>query len=92
MKIAAVVREDYTLYLEDDQGFYFIHCDCRRWTKTVRKNMAVDLEKIQKSDIYAIHDAADDKHAKFLKIFGFAFLQDFAGLDGQPRQIYVRRA
>lgn len=92
MKVPVAVCEDYTLFLEDDSGFSFIHCDCARWTNTVRKRMLADLASIQKQDIYAIHEVCDRKHAKFLDLFGFKFLKDFAGLDGQHRQIYVRRA
>ena len=48
-----------------------------------------DLVKLQKDDLYAIHEIGD---AKFLKLFGFEFLEDFVGADNKPRQTYVRRA
>jgi hypothetical protein len=53
--------------------------------------MLADLVSIQKQDVFAIHEMGDKKHAKFLGLFGFEFLQDFVGLDGQHRQIFVRR-
>ena len=56
----------------------------------VRKQMLADLVRIQKQDLYAVHDIGDEKHKKFLALFDFQFLQDFVGLDGQNRQIYVR--
>jgi hypothetical protein len=52
--------------------------------------MLADLVRIQKQDLYAVHDIGDEKHKKFLALFDFQFLQDFVGLDGQNRQIYVR--
>jgi hypothetical protein len=85
------VCKDYTLFFEYDKGFCFIHCDCTRWTNTVRKRMLKDLVNIQKQDIYAIHEILDKKHAKFLELFKFKFLKDFVGLDGQCRQLYIRR-
>jgi hypothetical protein len=92
VKTPVVASDDYTLYLEDYNGFEFIHCDCRRWTNEVRKRMLDDLVKLQKDDLYAIHEIEDAKHEKFLKLFGFKFLEDFVGADGKARQTYVRRA
>lgn len=92
MKTPVAVNDDYTLYLEDYNGFSFIHCDCRRWTKTVKHRMYEDLIAVQKEDLYAIHEIGDSKHEKFLKLFGFEYLEDFVGADNKPRQIYVRRA
>ena len=54
--------------------------------------MSEDLVKIQTNDLYAIHEIEDRKHEKFLKLFGFQFLEDFVGADGKARQTYVRRA
>lgn len=92
MKIPVVVCQEYTLYLEDYKGFLFIHCDCRHWSKTVKKKMFEDLVAIQKEDLYAIHEISDRKHEKFLKLFGFEYLEDFVGVDNKTRQTYVRRA
>lgn len=91
MKLPVAVCEDYTLFFEDDHGFCFIHCDCVKWSNSVRKRMLADLVSVQKQDVFAVHEIGDKKHAKFLSLFGFKFLQDFVGLDGQNRQIYVRR-
>lgn len=92
MKTPVAVNDDYTLYFEDYNGFVFIHCDCHRWTKTVKRKMFDDLIAIQKEDLYAIHEIGDSKHEKFLKLFGFEYLEDFVGADNKPRQTYVRRA
>ena len=90
MKTPVVVNDDYTLYIEHHAGVQFIHCDCYRWTKTVKLRMIEDLN--QMSDLYGIHEIGDKKHEKFLATLGFKFFKDFVGLDGKPRQIFVRRA
>ena len=91
MKVPVAVCDDYTLFFEEDEGFCFIHCNCVRWTNSVRKRMLIDLTDIQKRDLYAIHEVRDKKHAKFLDLFEFKFLKDFVGLDGLHRQLYIRR-
>jgi hypothetical protein len=91
IKHPVIERDDYTLFFEYDKGFCFIHCNCIKWTKTIKKQMLSDLLMLQKEDIFAIHEIDDKKHAKFLALFDFKFLKDFVGLDGLSRQIYVRR-
>lgn len=94
MKTPVVVKNDYVVYFEDDCGFTFIHCDCMRWSKSVRKELKVDLDCLFKSynkDVYAIHEIDDAKHEKFVGIFGFDYLKDFVGMDGKARQMFVRR-
>lgn len=92
MKTPVAERDEYTLYLESYNGFKFIHCDCNKWTKTVKRKMYEDLIAVQTEDFYAIHEIDDAKHEKFLKLFGFEFLEDFVGADNKARQTYVRRA
>jgi len=65
-----------------------------RWSKTVKKQLKIDFDKLfkfYKKDIYAIHEIGDAKHKKFVSIFGFEYLKDFVGLDGNARQFFVRR-
>lgn len=90
MKTPVVVNDDYTLYIEHHAGVQFIHCDCHRWSKTVKLRMIDDLKKMD--DLYAIHEIGDKKHAKFLGLLEFEFFKDFMGLDNKPHQIFVRRA
>lgn len=94
MKILVINNNDYIVFLENDCGFTFIHCDCVRWTKKVKKSLLGDFKKlfeIHRNDIYAIHEIGDVKHNKFLGIFEFKYLKDFVGTDGKLRQIFVRR-
>lgn len=95
MKIEMIKSEDYKVYFEYDHGFTFIHCECLKWNKKVKKNLQNDFDALCKNhnqDIYAIHEIDDKKHKKFVSFFGFKYLKDFVGLDGKMRQIFVRRA
>jgi hypothetical protein len=40
VKIPVIYNNDYIVFLENDCGFTFIHCDCVRWTKEVKKEAA----------------------------------------------------
>jgi hypothetical protein len=94
VKIPVIYNNDYIVFLENDFGFTFIHCDCIKWTKSVKKDLLSDLKKlfeIHRSDVYAIHEIGDVKHEKFLGIVGFEYLKDFVGSDEKQRQIFVRR-
>lgn len=94
MKTPVIHNNEYTVYLENDFGFTFIHCDCVKWTKEIKKALIDDIEKllkIHRKEVYAIHEIIDEKHKKFLRIVGFDYLSDFAGSDGIIRQIFVRR-
>jgi len=94
LKVKVIETKNYIVYFEEDCGFTFIHCDCMKWSKTVKNQLKIDFDKLfnfYKKDIYAIHDIGDTKHEKFMKIFGFEYLKDFVGIDGKARQMFVRR-
>lgn len=94
MKIQTIKTDNYVVYLEDDHGFTFIHCDCDRWSKNVKNELLSDLNVLfdaLKREVYAIHEIDDVKHRKFLRICGFDYFKDFVGTDGKLRQIFVRR-
>ena len=94
MKIEVIKTKNYIVYFEDDYGFTFIHCDCIKWNKSVKRELKIDFDNLfnaYKKDIYAIHEIGDSKHEKFVRFFGFEYLKDFDGTDGKLRQIYVRR-
>lgn len=93
MKTPVVYNENYTVYLEWFQGFTFIHCDCNKWTKTVKQQLQEDvttLVKIHRNPIYAFHDTEDNKHFKFLKLMSFKYFSDILCGDGKTRQLFVR--
>lgn len=93
-KVPVIEKQNFVIYLEDDQGFLFIHCDCDGWSKDVKNELLIDLKALMEvvnKEIYAIHEIDDVKHRKFLKICGFDYFKDFVGTDGKLRQIFVRR-
>jgi hypothetical protein len=95
MKQPVIITSSYILYLEQDNGFTFIHCDVlNKWTKEVKKQLAnsfKDLTIQYGQPLYALHTKEDKKHEKFLKMFDFSYLQSIKGLDGNNYDIYVWR-
>lgn len=94
-KVPVVVTEDYVLYLEDNEGFLFIHCDVlNRWTREVKNKLLKSFKEVTDkygSPIYALHTKEDLKHEKFLKMFNFSYLQSIVGFDNNNYDIYVWR-
>ena len=70
MKREVIKSDNYVVYFENDQGFTFVHCDCMKWNKTVKKQLKDDFDRLckeHKQDVYAIHEIEDRKHKKFVK-------------------------
>jgi len=94
MKTPVIYNTYYTVYFENYMGATFVHCDCARWTKEIKKQLKLDFDAlalIHRNDIYALHEVGDAKHQKFLRLFNFIFLSEFISVDGIARHIYVRR-
>lgn len=95
MKTPVITSDDYVVYLENYQGMSIIHCDCYRWSKQIKQALQKDfncLFNIHRKPIYAIHEMNDEKHLKFLKLFGFIFNNNFIGSDNKQRQLFVRNS
>lgn len=93
MKTPVVFNKHYTVYLENYQGFSFIHCDCDKWDKTIKQQLQEDVSKLvelHRNPIYAFHDIEDNKHFKFLKLMSFKYFSDILCGDGKTRQLFVR--
>ena len=93
MKIPVITSDDYIVFLEKFETFTFIHCDCFKWSNSVRKQLEEDFNKlmtIHRKDIYAFHELEDNKHLKFLNMFNFSYVQDVVGLDSVTRQLFKR--
>lgn len=76
VKVPVVRRWCFTISLEHVQPNYtMIHCDIHtRWSKQVKRELRDGwylLRMCHRGPIYALHDPADEKHEKFLKMFGF---------------------
>lgn len=94
MKTPVVCRPFYTVYLEDYQGNTFIHCDCFKWTKGVKKQLTEDIDvltKLHGKPLLAFHDKDDNKHWKFLTMLGFKFFSDVHTQVG-IKQLFIRSA
>ena len=93
MKTPVIYADNYTVYLEYFADLSFIHCDCRRWNKTVKTALLADLDKlfkIHRQPVYAVHELEDHKHLKFLNLVGFTFHNQIIGLDNIMRHLYIR--
>ena len=94
MKVPVVTSDDYILYFELYETYTFIHCDCFRWSKMVKKHLEKDLDllaSIHRKDIYAIHETNDKKHLKFIEMLKFVFVKDIISFDNIERQLFVRK-
>lgn len=93
MKQPVITTNDYIVYLEFAFKRTFIHCDCFKWNKKVKKQLTEDFNKlcsVRKEPIFAIHEINDKKHFKFITMMGFTHFMDFTGADNKMRQLFVR--
>jgi hypothetical protein len=88
-KTPVVEREHYTIYIEQ-QTVTFMHCDVRKWTASIRKQMQADWNNFfmnHKAHCLAANEPHGcKKHQKFLKQMGFEFLGHIEG-----RLLYWRK-
>jgi hypothetical protein len=95
MKIPVIKTEDFIIYLEDNEGIVFIHCDVLgNWNKKVKQNLLKSFDVLTKEwdrELYALHTPNDSKHEKFLKMFKFKYLTSIKGKDQSDYDIYVWR-
>jgi hypothetical protein len=95
MKIPVITTDDFIIYLEDNEGIVFIHCDVlRKWNKKVKQKLLKSFDVLTKEwnrELYALHTPNDSKHEKFLKMFKFKYLTSIKGKDQSDYDIYVWR-
>ena len=94
MKTPVIKKKDYIVYFENHEGYTFIHCDCHRWSKTIRQNLIKDIDvltKLHGASIYCTHDKEDKKHFKFITMLQFSYVMDIMCTDGKERQIFERK-
>ena len=93
-KKPVIVEPDYTLYLDEFEGLQFIHCDVRKWNKATKKRLHEALELLhniyKQESFYATHDIDDNKHRKFLEMYGFKYFSTEHCLDGLLRQVWIK--
>ena len=93
-KVPVVVTDSYTLYIEQFDGFSFIHCDVYKWNKTTKKELKSALQLVLDTygTVSALHDIDDDKHRKFLSMYNFKHYIDINCLDGVTRQVWNKES
>ena len=95
MKLPVVKENEFTIYLEEYEGNTFIHCDINtNWNKKVKNKLKIkfkEMTKLYRQNLYANHPKGDEKHKKFLKMFGFEYLNSFLGKDNNNYDIYIWR-
>ena len=93
-KVPVISTDRYTLYLEQFDGFTFIHCDVYKWNKSTKKELHKALDYIVKTygTVCALHDIDDNKHRKFLKMYKFKFYHNIDCLDGECRQVWIKES
>ena len=92
-KVPVVIREDYTMLLELHDNLIWFHTDVRKWTPTVKAKYLEELNLLQhlvSVPLVALIEETNTKLAKFSKIIGFEFKQDFISQDKQMYYIYSR--
>jgi hypothetical protein len=94
-KVPVVIRNEYIIYLERVEDSVFIHCDVFKWNKTTKKNLHDSLDtiiKLQGREIFALHTIGDTKHKKFLRMYGFKFLDTIrAGINNELQDLFVKK-
>jgi len=95
MKVPIIQNNQFILYLEEVEGFLFIHCDIlTKWSKEVKQNLKSWFHILTKEygkELYALHVPEDKKHEKFLKMFDFSYLYSTTGIDKNKYDIYIWR-
>jgi hypothetical protein len=93
MKVPVIENDNFTTYLEVHEGLLFIHCDVHKWSKTVRKKMKSALKgliKKYKQPLYAAQIDNDNKHRKFLDMYGFKYFGIVKDFEGNSREVFVK--
>lgn len=95
MKIPVLETDKFILYLEDNEGAVFIHCDIKtKWSKEIKKELEAAFKVLTtewNKELFALHVPSDKKHEKFLKMFDFKFFKTIKGFDNNDYDIYVWR-
>jgi hypothetical protein len=93
MKVPVMQTRDFDVFYELHDGHTWIHCDVRRYNKSVRNELIVALKllmAIRETALYAVHEIDDKKHQKFITKLGFKYLQSNLCTDGKQRDIYIK--
>lgn len=96
IRIPVIQTPNYTVYFQsiliNDLEYTFVHCDVREWSLTVLRSLRSDwncLLDLHNAPLLALSEDGDEKHKKFLELFGFKYLQQIKGEDNVLRHLYI---
>lgn len=90
-KIPVIIRPDYVFYIEDFEGYPFMHCDVLNWNKTVFKELKKDWDtftELHGGVLYCLKENETTGYLKFIKSLGFKYLKPVISLSGKEVYIY----
>lgn len=92
-RVPVIVKPEYEVLFQRYDGLTWIHCNVKKWSPTIRRQLSQDFESLvylHDDPIFAIHEIGDTKHEKFLALFKFTFLRSIVGTDNVERHVYIR--
>lgn len=96
LRVPIIKDQNYTVSVQilkiNDVAYPFVHCDVHVWTASVLRSLRSDwdtLLDLHKTPFLATSEIGDEKHQKFLELFGFTFLQQIEGEDGVTRNLFI---
>ena len=83
----------YTVTLEHCRGLTYIHCDIHKnWSASLKRQLINDFSKLldlsDTQEFYTLSAVDDQKHHKFLRLFGFTHMEDVPCEGGLLRHLY----
>jgi hypothetical protein len=96
LRVPVINDVDYTVYLQsvnlNDRPLVFVHADVRNWNPVIAKRLLSDWKvfvDLFNGPLFALNEQDDEKHRKFLALFGFEFLSECVGTDNVTRNLFV---
>lgn len=94
-RVPVIVRKTHHVWLEYHARRLWVHCDVFKWNRETKKQMDVDwahLMDLLNSDLFVLHNPKLNRpKTKFIKWYGFQYVKDIVGKDGETYQIWYRR-
>ncbi len=99
LRVPVINNVDYTVYVQalnlNDTPMVFVHCDVRNWNRIIAKRLISDWKlfvDLFNGPLFAHNEQDDEKHRKFLALFGFEFLTECIGTDNVTRNLFIHKA
>lgn len=94
-KVPICRRKEYEAWLERFQNRLWFHITVRKWNRAVKAQMEKDwfnFTDMLNTSLFALYNPkTNTPKIKFMKHFGFGFMKDIVGKDGNTYQIWYRR-